>query len=61
MKDVILLELANKWEADALSPKTENGEKEATIGNAIAKGQRKAKRECARALIDLVVIIGEKA
>jgi len=60
MKDVVLIELANRWEADSIQPDTEKGAEEAKIGNAIAKGRRVAKQECATTLKRLVSILGEK-
>ena len=59
MKDAILLELANRWDADARHPQAEDGSEEARLGNAVRKGMREAKRECADALRSLVSLIGD--
>lgn len=61
MKDAILLELARRWDADAVTPETMSGAEDAKIGNAVDKGRREAKRECADTLRSLVSIIGEGA
>jgi hypothetical protein len=60
MKDLILLELARKWEIDASDPKTANGASEAAIRNATDKGIREGKRECADTLRSLIVLLGSK-
>lgn len=60
MNSFILLELAKRWEQDAVEPENQDGAPEAAIGNAIAKGERQAKRECADALRMLVNLLGEK-
>ena len=60
MKEAILIELAKKWEIDASDPKITNGAPEAAIRNAIDKGIREGKRECADALRSLVVLLGNK-
>ena len=60
MRDVILRALADKWDIDARSPGNEDGSDEAKIPNAIRKGQREAKRECAETLRTLLSIIGEE-
>lgn len=59
MNSAILLELAKRWERDAVEPECQDGAPEAAIGNAIAKGERQAKRECADALRMLVQLLGE--
>ena len=59
MKDVILLELANRWEIEAISPSVVDGNPEAKIPNAIAQGRREAKRECADTLRVLIGMIGD--
>lgn len=61
MKDVILKELADKWDIEARSQGTEDGSDEAKIPNAIRKGKREAKKECAAALRTLLSIIGGPA
>lgn len=58
MKDSILLELAHRWERDAQEPRAVNGSDEARIPNAVAQGERQAKRECADALRTLVQLLG---
>lgn len=60
MKDAVLLELASRWQAEAIAPITEDGSEEAKIGNAIRRGNRETKRECADTLVTLIEIIGEK-
>jgi hypothetical protein len=47
MKDAILIELAKRWDHDAIAQETEDGAESAKIGNAHAQGYREAKRECA--------------
>ena len=59
MKSSILLELAKRWEQDAVDPQLQDGAP-AQFGNAVAKGERQAKRECADALKMLVQILGER-
>lgn len=59
MKDAILLELATRWEREAKTPEIENGSDEAKIPNAVARGHRECKRECADALRMLVSVIGD--
>ena len=61
MKDAVILELARRWETDAVEPEVQDGSEEAKIGNAIAKGERQTKRECADALRMLVSMLGEKS
>lgn len=58
MKNDVLIELADRWERDAIAPENEDGSPEAERGNVLCKGQRKAKRECADALRTLISIIG---
>lgn len=56
MKDAVLLELAARWERDAITPDCQDGSPEAEIPNAKAEGHRECKRECAdtlRALVDM--------
>ena len=59
MKDVILLELARRWEADATIPETKDGSPEAEVSNAFAQGHRECKRECADTIRSLVAVLGE--
>lgn len=58
MKDVILIELAARWDRDAISPQVEDGSEEAKIRNAVSRGERQAKRECADTLRTLVQMLG---
>lgn len=60
MKSLILLELAKRWEEDAVEPQCQDASPSAQEFNAIAKGERQAKRECADTLRMLVSILGEK-
>lgn len=59
MKNVVLQELINRWETDAQEPTDVDGNPEAEIRNAIAKGERQAKRECADTLRTLMTLIGD--
>lgn len=59
MKDTILMELATRWERETQTPNCEDGSPDAQIGNAISRGNREAKRECADALRMLVSLLGE--
>lgn len=59
MKDAVLLELAKRWEREATAPNCEDGSDDAKVGNAIAKGRREAKRECADGLRMLVGMLGD--
>jgi hypothetical protein len=59
MKDAVLLELATKWEHDAKTPERRDGSEEAVIPNAVEKGRREGKRECADALRMLVDMLGD--
>lgn len=56
MKSEILLELAKRWENDAVEPSVKDGSEDARIPNAIEQGERQAKRECADTLRTLVQI-----
>ena len=58
MKDAILMELATRWDADARVPDCMDGSPEATVPNAIDRGRRETKRECADALRMLVGLLG---
>lgn len=57
MKDAILLELAARWELDALPPKVEDGSPGAQETNAIEHGIRQGKRECADGIRTLVKLL----
>ena len=59
MKDTILMELAARWKHEAKAPECEDGGTQAVINNAIGKGARDAKRECAEKLEALVNILGD--
>ena len=59
MKDTILIELAARWKREAKAPECEDGSTQAAINNAIGKGARDAKRECADKLEALVIILGD--
>ena len=59
MKDAILIELAARWERDAKCPQCEDGSPDAQVGNALARGSREAKRECADGLRMLVSMLGD--
>ena len=58
MKDAILIELAARWDRDAIAPQRESGYEDAKIGNAVSKGERQAKRECADTIRTLVQMLG---
>ena len=60
MKDSILLELARRWDQEAATPLVQDGSPEAQLGNALAKGRREGKRECADALRILIELLGSK-
>lgn len=57
MNDNILLELADRWDRDAVNPAVEA---EDPIHNQLTKGQRECKRECADTLRTLVSMLGVK-
>lgn len=59
MKDTILMELAERWRREAKAPECEDGSTQAVINNAVGKGAREAKRECADKLEALVNILGD--
>ncbi|MDD3814412.1 MAG: hypothetical protein PHZ02_07175 [Desulfocapsaceae bacterium] len=58
MKDVILLELAERWEREAKTPEIEDGSDDAIIDRAMAKARRECKREDADTLRVLVSMLG---
>jgi hypothetical protein len=61
MKDVVLLELAKRWEHEAKVPEHPlDGSDEAKVPNALAEGERRAKQECAVELRRLIDLLGEK-
>ena len=61
MNPLILMELAKRWEADAKEPEVRDISAESSIRNAVEKGQRQAKRECADALKMLIQLLGDKS
>lgn len=63
MKDTIILELARRWDLDAVPPvcDCEDGSPEAQRSNYISVGHREAKRECADTLRTLVSLLGGEA
>ena len=61
MKESVLLELANRWDRDGQPPDVQDGSDQAEIRNAVDRGHREAKRECADALRTLVIMLGEKS
>lgn len=60
MKDAVLLELASRWERDAVAPECEDGSPEAAHRNAVEHGIRQGRRERAEALRMLVQLLGGK-
>ena len=58
-KDVVLIELAQRWEREAIKPDTQDGSEEALILNAKDQAYRKCKRDCADALRRIVYILGD--
>lgn len=54
----VLLELIRRWEYESVEPTVMDGSEQAKVSNAIAKGQREAKRECADALRMLISLLG---
>ena len=59
MKDAVLLELAERWEREAVEPDCQDGSDEAKIPNAKAQERRECKRECADTLRTLVDMLGD--
>ncbi len=59
MKDEVLMELVKRWERESVEPQTMDGSESAKILNAVARGERQAKRECADALRLLVQLLGD--
>lgn len=59
MKDIVILEFANRLEREARSEQAEDGSPEARIGNAKAAGRREGLRECADGIRMLVSLLGE--
>lgn len=64
MNPQILIELANRWEQDAKEPESPEAQDNSlgnAINNAVARGERQAKRECADGLKMLVSLLGGKS
>ena len=59
MRDVVLIELAEKWERDAKEPNVTSSNPEYAEANGIFQGKREAKRECAEMLRALIKMLGE--
>ena len=59
MRNVVLLELAKRWNTEAVPPKAQDGAPEAHLGNAVDAAVRETKRECADTLIMLTQILGD--
>lgn len=59
MNDAVLLELARRWEREAVAPDCADGSEAAKVPNAIAHGERQAMRACADTLRSLVQMIGD--
>lgn len=57
MNPSILLELAARWERDAITPDCESGDPGAQRQNNIDHGIRQGKRECADALRSLITLL----
>ncbi len=58
MNDAVLLELAKRWEDDAKPQVAIDGSSGAEIQNAVDRGHRECKRECADTLRSLVELLG---
>ena len=58
MNKEVLIALADRWERDANNPMTEDGAPEAEIHNAIRRGVREGKKECADGLRMLIELVG---
>lgn len=54
----VLIEMARRWEEEAVTPEIMDGSPGAELGNAVQQGQREAKRECADGLKMLVDMLG---
>ena len=57
ISNAVLLELAKRWEADAMEPET--APREEGYSEYAAQGAREAKRECADALKMLITLLGQ--
>jgi hypothetical protein len=60
MKNSVLEELVRRWHSDAKEPEFIDGSNNALVSNAVAKGERQAKRECADTILRLIEILGER-
>ena len=60
MNEAVLIELAKRWEQDAVEPNCENGASYAAEENAKAKGKRETLRGCADTLRMLVSALGDR-
>jgi len=58
MNNEVLLELAARWEQDAITPEVQDGSKESEIANAVNEGRRIGIRDSADILRMLVKILG---
>ena len=58
MKKAVLLELAARWEQDAIEPENQDGSEQAVLPNAVQQGIREGRRECADGLRMLVDLLG---
>lgn len=60
MNKHVLLELAKRWEHDAKAPeKADLSSEEGKLINAVSRGRRESKRECADTLRTLIDMLGE--
>ncbi len=57
MNPQILLELVAKWESKAKAPECEDGSPAAEIENAVNRGRRSARAECAEELNLLIKLL----
>ena len=58
MKKEVLLELAARWQNDAVEPEIKDGSEQAVLPNAVQQGIREGKRECADGLRMIVDLLG---
>jgi hypothetical protein len=57
MKKEVLEALVEKWRKDSVSPETQDGSKEAEVGNAKGDGFRKGLQVCAEDLESLIQLL----
>lgn len=57
MNPQVLLELIAKWEAKAKEPECEDGSPSAEIENAVNRGRRSGRKECAEDLTMLIKLL----